>query len=335
MTFHHCSEKLCCVACLAIRSVLCKRGSLSVQCRSELADQIKRRCLNRVRFSHSQPPSIFTSFTRFYLCKHHLPPPNLPPPTLHLFSNHKLSASNATARTTTWLLAPASRLRNHHSHSPLVALQLTFMSMTNEMVISHIHKRLEKTSDLWLCHSGVWRSQKETGFSNFIQHPEKKHKKELSSICRNYVLKTITFLLSLLYGQKLSIVYDWICSLVSFPQNFFVVEKARLCEHIKYPFISLNICKQYFYCLTRLTEFDVAVIFPGCIALVFDGWTSKIAHYKEVFAAFPAPIAMNLRHSVLQCLRWKRKPLRLQTNILNSCFTCSQYLKRSLTMSWH
>lgn len=141
---------------------------------------------------------------------------NLPPPALLA-----PSASNKSSITyLTSLQQPrAVRLGCYNPHYdsaartrtspqiPAPALRLSCLSTENygfdkQEVIPQYYKQLEKTSDMWLCRYGVWRSQKKTGLLNLTQHLEQKHKNKLSSTRQYSVLKTHTFPSSLLHSQK-------------------------------------------------------------------------------------------------------------------------------------
>lgn len=71
-------------------------------------------------------------------------------------------------------------------------------------------------------------------------------------------------------------------------QTFFVIKRAELRKHIKYPSLIHNVFKQYLLCFTKCEESSVAAKLPNCIALVFDRQSSKNAEYVQLFATLLA-----------------------------------------------
>lgn len=68
---------------------------------------------------------------------------------------------------------------------------------------------------------------------------------------------------------------------------FSVVDNRNVIKHIKYDKILMKTVMKYISKLSQRVEKKICEIFPGNFSIVFDGWTTREAHYVALYAKFP------------------------------------------------
>lgn len=165
---------------------------------------------------------------------------------------------------------------------------MTTPAISNKEIVNLFYTRASDTSNVWKCQCGTSRTQNGTGFSNLMQHLDRKHPAEVKEArARKLASYNQRSLSSLLYCPKVVAVHGWLCYVIHCLRPFSVVNNDDVRAHIRYDRISLNTFKTYLAALTTRVELKISTALPDRFALVFDGQTTPEAHYVAVFATYP------------------------------------------------